>query len=123
MDQRLRALNGFGLGARIGEKERIGEPKRWLHAQLNGGAPSLDAPQGATRPEVAEALRQYRMTGQQDRPERQEARRRLVGIAAAEHRAALTRRVTTDRPFVERLVAFWSNHLCVSATAKIQVAP
>ena len=123
MDQRLRALNGFGLGARIGERERIGDPKRWLHSQLNGGAPSLDAPQGAKRPEIAEALRQYRMTGQQDRPERQAARRRLVGITAAEHRAALTRRVTSDRPFVERLVAFWSNHLCVSATAKIQVAP
>ena len=32
-------------------------------------------------------------------------------------------RVTSDRPFVERLVAFWSNHLCVSAGAKILVAP
>ena len=32
-------------------------------------------------------------------------------------------RVGTERPFVERLVAFWSNHLCVSAGAKILVAP
>jgi uncharacterized protein (DUF1800 family) len=31
--------------------------------------------------------------------------------------------VTSDRPFVERLVAFWSNHLCVSTGAKILVAP
>ena len=31
--------------------------------------------------------------------------------------------MTTDRPFVERLVAFWSNHLCVSVGAKILVAP
>jgi uncharacterized protein (DUF1800 family) len=122
MDLRLRALNGFGLGARVGEKGRIGEPKRWLHSQLSGGAPSLDAPEGAARPEIAEALRQFRMAGQQDNQARQEARRRLVRIAAAEHRAALTRRVTSDRPFVERLVAFWSNHLCVSSAARIPVA-
>ena len=30
---------------------------------------------------------------------------------------------TTDRPFVERLVAFWSNHLCISVGAKVLVAP
>ena len=29
----------------------------------------------------------------------------------------------SERPFVERLVAFWSNHLCVSAAAKVLVAP
>ena len=34
---------------------------------------------------------------------RQLLRRRLVQIAAAESRAALTARITTDRPFVERL--------------------
>ena len=121
MDSRLRALNRFGLGARVGEKDRIGDPKRWLHAQLNGGAPSLDAPDGTARAEIAEALRQYRTAGQQTQ-ERQQARRRLVQIAASEQRATLTRRVSSDRPFVERLVAFWSNHLCVSAAAKIPVA-
>ncbi len=46
-----------------------------------------------------------------------------MAIAAAESRAALTERITTARPFVERLVAFWSNHLCVSIGAKILVAP
>ena len=123
MDLRLRALNRFGLGARVGEKDRIGEPKRWLRSQLSGGAPLLDAPVGSTRPEIADTLRQYRAAGQQDTQARREARRRLVQIASAEQRATLTRRVTADRPFVERLVAFWSNHLCISATAKIQVAP
>jgi uncharacterized protein (DUF1800 family) len=34
----------------------------------------------------------------------------------------LTNRVQSDTPFVERLVAFWSNHLCVSVVAKPQVA-
>lgn len=32
-----------------------------------------------------------------------------------EARARLTRAITTDEPFIERLVYFWSNHFCVSA--------
>ena len=55
--------------------------------------------------------------------DRQQARRRLVQIVASESQAALTARATTERAFVERLVAFWSNHLCVSTGAKILVAP
>jgi uncharacterized protein (DUF1800 family) len=54
---------------------------------------------------------------------RQAARRRLRDIAESEARAALTTRVTSDRPFVERLVAFWSNHLCVSMAANVLVVP
>jgi uncharacterized protein (DUF1800 family) len=50
-------------------------------------------------------------------------RRRLVEIASVEARAALESRVRSDRSFVERLVAFWSNHLCVSVAAKVLVAP
>jgi uncharacterized protein (DUF1800 family) len=122
MDLRLRALNRFGLGARVGEKDRIGDPKRWLRDQL-GDAPLLAAPDGASDKEITEALRQFRMAGQQDNQARQEARRRLVRIAASEQRGTLNQRAATDRPFVERLVAFWSNHLCVSAGAKFQVAP
>jgi uncharacterized protein (DUF1800 family) len=34
----------------------------------------------------------------------------------------LSARVASDTPFVERLVAFWSNHLCVSVAASRQVA-
>src|SRR5687767_2535068 len=123
MDVRLRALNRFGLGARVGEKDRIGDPKRWLNGQLAGGAPMLAVPEGAAHDEIVDALRQFRMAGQQDNQARQEARRRLVRIAASEQRGLLTQRITSERPFVERLVAFWSNHLCVSVTAKIQVAP
>ena len=122
MNLQLRALNRFGLGARLGEKDRIGDPKQWLRNQLRE-APLLAAPEGASDKEISDALRQFRMAGQQDNQARQEARRRLVRIAASEQRAALGQRVSSDRPFVERLVAFWSNHLCVSAGAKFQVAP
>ena len=123
MDPRLRALNRFGLGARVGERGKISDPRKWLRGQLDGGAPTIKPPSGASDDEIADAMRQFRMAAGQRDAERAEARRRLVGIAAAESRAALTQRVTSDRPFVERLVAFWSNHLCVAIPAKIQVAP
>jgi uncharacterized protein (DUF1800 family) len=127
MNSTLRALNGFGLGARPGERQRIGDPRAWLRSQLHGEAPQISAPAEGSSSAIGDAIRAFRMLGQasdQERQQaRQQARRSLVSIAAAESRAALTERVTTDRPFVERLVAFWSNHLCVSVGAKILVAP
>ncbi len=120
----LRALNGFGLGARAGEQPRLGDPRGWLRAQVQGNAPVLRAPAEGSSSAIADAIRAFRMVGQaDDPPERQQARRALVGIAGAESRATLTERVITERPFVERLVSFWSNHLCVSVGAKILVAP
>jgi uncharacterized protein (DUF1800 family) len=128
MNSTLRALNGFGLGARPGERDRVREPKAWLRAQLSSGAPTLPPPAQATPDAINEAVRSFRAAAQgrddqQRRDARQTARRRLVAIGAAEADAALTARVTTERPFVERLVAFWSNHLCVSTGGKILVAP
>ena len=118
VDERLRALNRFGLGARPGERFRVSDPRAWLRAQLDG-APVLAGTPAAS--EIADALQAFRAAQQGER-ERQQARRRIIGIALAEQRTALLQRVVTDRPFVERLVAFWSNHLCVSTEAKIPVA-
>jgi uncharacterized protein (DUF1800 family) len=72
---------------------------------------------------LSEAIRAFRSPARNSPEQRQQLRRRLVEIAAQESQAALTQRVTTDRPFVERLVAFWSNHLCVSTAAKVLGAP
>ena len=123
MDARIRALNRFGLGARRGEARNITDPRGWLLAQLEGGAPATRAPERASPAAIAEAIHAFRLAGQGDPQQRQLARRRLVDVASAEAIAALDQRVTTDRPFVERLVMFWSNHLCVSVAAKILVAP
>jgi uncharacterized protein (DUF1800 family) len=128
MNSTLRALNGFGLGARAGESGGIRDPRAWLRTQLQGSAPVLRPPAEASPEAISDAIQAFRMVGQgnndqQRREARQEARRRLVAIAAAESRAALTERVVTERPFVERLVAFWSNHLCISVGAKVLVAP
>jgi uncharacterized protein (DUF1800 family) len=129
MDPALHALNRFGLGARPGEARSLGDPRGWLRAQVKGAAPAAQPPVGAQ--ELSDAVASFRApsptapatAGQGNRQARQQARRRLVEIAATEARAALAGRVTSDRPYVERLVAFWSNHLCVSAAAKVLVAP
>jgi uncharacterized protein (DUF1800 family) len=128
MNATFRALNGFGLGARAGERHGIGDPRAWLRAQLQGGAPILRAPSEGSANAIAEAVRAFRTVAQAPsddlrRDARQQARRALVGIAAAESQTALAARVRSDRPFVEWLVAFWSNHFCVSTGAKVLVAP
>ena len=121
MDLNLRALNRFGLGARVGERSSIGSPRDWLRAQLEG---PVEDPPGAPAPDepgdVMAALAQARRAG--DANALAEARRAVAELQAREARAVLDLRVTTDRPFVERLVAFWSNHLCVSAAGNPQVA-
>src|SRR5262245_16803917 len=127
MNATLRALNGFGLGARAGEAGRLNDPKAWLKAQLQGAPPVMRPPAEASAAAINEAIRAFRNIpqggDQQRREARQQARRLLVTIGQAESRAALAQRVSSGRPFVERLVAFWSNHLCVSTQAKVLVAP
>jgi uncharacterized protein (DUF1800 family) len=123
MDTALRALNRFGLGARIGERRRIGDPRGWLRAQLDGGAPALAVPTAGTPAALGDAIRAFRGPARQSPQQRQQLRRTLVEIGAQESVASLTMRVTTERPYVERLVAFWSNHLCVSTAAKVLVVP
>ena len=122
-DAALRALNRFGLGARVGERARVGDAREWLRAQLQGAPPQLPAPASAVPGDIADGLRTVGMRAVYSEEVRQQARRRLVRIAEDESRAALAQRVASERPFVERLVAFWSNHLCVSAGAKRLVAP
>jgi len=132
------AANRFGLGARPGDARPIGsDAKGWLLAQLERPAPS--APTGA--PESARVLaevRDLRVARQaaaqaranfvrppdnnppQPAPGIDEqairefgsfVRERYVAQTAERHKLA----IETDRPFVERLVHFWSNHFAVSA--------
>ncbi|HEX6133310.1 MAG TPA: DUF1800 domain-containing protein [Longimicrobiales bacterium] len=122
MDLALHALNRFGLGAAIGEKRRLHDPRGWLLDQLTSTAPRIEG--GSSEAEVAEALRALRTAQMSsDQAAAMQARRRAVGLAARDMAAVLERRLTTDQPFVERLVAFWSNHLCISTAGKVVVAP
>ncbi len=116
----LVALNRFGLGARPGEARTLPDraaAEAWLLGQV-GGPSELQVPPGVTVPDRAAAGRALEGTRG---PDVQEGRRRLQEIRTEESTAVLAARVLTDRPFTERLVAFWSNHLCVSFQGRLPV--
>ena len=123
MDASLRALNRFGLGARIGERASLGDSHGWLRSQLTGPPPLIPAPSGASARDISAAIEGFRNAGQGDQTARQEARRRLRDVGVAEAGAGIGARLNSERPFVERLVAFWSNHLCVSTQGEVLVVP
>jgi uncharacterized protein (DUF1800 family) len=122
------AANRFGLGARPGELPDIEkDPEVWLRKQLSGRAPTLSAeglkPSAETlkqalelRDELAEARREKKQ-GDED------AARIAVALKLPaiyrpvyidEAYARFSQAISTDRPFLERLTQFWTNHFAVS---------
>jgi uncharacterized protein (DUF1800 family) len=117
------AANRFGLGARPDELTRIGTDARGsLSAQVAGGAPRL---QGSELRGSADILSQ----ALELRYERRDARSSGTAQNAAavmkvaqlykpvyadETAARIREALTTERPFIERLTYFWTNHFAVS---------
>lgn len=127
MDSRLRALNRFGLGAKINDRSGVEDPRGWLRAQLDEYRRGFDAAYWSANPgTLQDAGRVIAGLRSAQRSRDQEAlaagRAARTEVLRAESSLALSTRLTTSTPFVERLVAFWSNHLCVSV-AKPQVIP
>lgn len=121
IDPALQALNRFGLGARPGEKRVVSDPRAWVLEQLDRPpAAQRASPASSDASAVLAELRAALSSGDRDAAGR--ARRRVTAISLAEMTAALEQRVATDAPVLERLTAFWSNHLCVSAVGKVPVA-
>lgn len=128
MDERLIALNRFGLGATVGQRVQHENAREWLlrqlsdppRASLDFRAWDVDLPTLADAGESYTALRAAQRAGDQEAVT--VARRALGELRTREVQAALDQRLRSEAPFVERLVAFWSNHLCVSTAAKGQVA-
>lgn len=128
------AANRYGLGARPGDLADIGsDPRGWLRAQLAGGPPLLDqAGLRSSADVLAETVRIRRERAALKRDLSAGANRGasqanagLAGallelgqlyrpIYVAEATARLRAAATTDRPFVERLTQFWTNHFAVS---------
>ncbi len=119
----VQAAHRFGLGAGPGELDAAArDPAGWLGQQLVAPTPpadgrllrdavrafrrAADQPKGAPRQEALKALFQ-------------QTRRDLVGRFDAD----LVAGALSPRPFVERLVWFWTNHFTVSANGKPRVAP
>jgi uncharacterized protein (DUF1800 family) len=126
------AANRFGLGARPGELASIGAGgPDWLRAQLLDPPPLLAA--AALRSsqqilgealELRRAIQAERRTlantsGNAAEPAAADAVLQklpqfLRPIYTAEVTARLSWAVSTERPFVERLTQFWSNHFALS---------
>jgi uncharacterized protein (DUF1800 family) len=131
MDRTDIALNRFGLGARPGDRAKIGDPARWLKGQLTGWRPEIAGQQQlTTRGEIIGAINDLQgavARGKAVDPKRSEDKAvkdtktdlmAFSRIASRSYRDQVGLRlqsaVETDAPFVERLVHFWANHFAVS---------
>jgi len=135
------AANRFGLGARPGDLAQItSDPRGWLKSQLAGAGPLLhaaDLQDTRTILNGAAAILQERRAARATT-----SSAAIVGVAPtgyaassdaatlaalatrlpqylrpiylAEAQARLHAAIVSERPFVERLVHFWSNHFAVS---------
>jgi uncharacterized protein (DUF1800 family) len=124
------AANRFGLGARPGELSSIGgEAREWLRAQLKSAAPVIGPAQLRSsqqilasafdlRREQQAARKAAATTGAEEETQAAAALKKvpqfLRPIYLEEATARLQLAVTTERPFVERLTQFWTNHFAVS---------
>jgi len=112
------AAHRFGLGARPGEIEAAsGSPKAWLMGQLDSSPPQPQALDGqpfrSSADLVPEVLEIRKMSA--DQKKLLEVFRTYVQLYVREMGARFALGFTTERPFAERLVWFWSNHFTVSA--------
>jgi uncharacterized protein (DUF1800 family) len=119
------AAHRFGLGARPGEIDRASRnPKTWLLTQINTPADQptpVDGGSFRSGGDLVVEMLQYQRERAMDRrngtpsdPVKMFFKTRAkVFLDELAGRYALG--FTTDRPFAERLVWFWSNHFVVSA--------
>lgn len=106
------AAHRFGLGARPGELARLpDDPREALLAQLATDTPPAPL---AALPSSEQRTREVVGLLQARRDDGGGLREALRDIALSEARARTTTRLTSETPFRERWVAFWSNHLAVS---------
>jgi uncharacterized protein (DUF1800 family) len=123
------AANRFGLGARPGELAVIGgSGPDWLRAQLGGPAPAIsdDGLQSSASIlaqiyDLRRTIRAERMSaGQWHGPPAFKKLPQLIRpIYLAEAGARFRQSVATERPFIERLTHFWSNHFAVSVDKSV----
>lgn len=101
------ALIRFGLG-RKGAEPLPTDPQVWLAQQLEGPDPALRVA-GASAEEGLLAIREQRAR----RPEK-DGQNPIRVLYRAEQAKYVANLLTTEMPFRERLVTFWTNHFTVS---------
>jgi uncharacterized protein (DUF1800 family) len=133
------AANRFGLGARPGELASIGaDGREWLRAQLRAAPAAIADPQLRPSQEIlaqALELRREMRAGRKSRESATAGAKPGADDAAAaalqrlpqflrpiylsEASARFREAVSTDRPLIERLTQFWSNHFAVSVDKEL----
>jgi uncharacterized protein (DUF1800 family) len=123
------AANRFGLGARPGELEKLDDPAGWLMAQIEGPPPVIQDGELESsaetlgraiqlRREVVERRRQGKGAADGGDATPANAALKLPAVYRPiyidEAHARFAHAVGTDRPFLERLTQFWTNHFAVS---------
>src|SRR5215471_9367903 len=133
----LVALNRFGFGARGGASadfvNAVSDPRAFVKAELaRESGVLMEMPGLASTPSLAEAAFAYQLEVKQTREAAAKAQASEAAPAPmalpqpqplnviqktfrAETLARLQRAALADCGFAERLVAFWSNHFCISA--------
>ncbi|MCP4872163.1 MAG: DUF1800 domain-containing protein [Proteobacteria bacterium] len=109
------ALARFGLGARPGEFAAASSAgvRRHLAHQLAGPP---DRPQFMTDlPPSHRTVAEFAALRKGSDKDKRRFRRQARELLRREARARIQAAVDSDRPFVERLVAFWSDHFTASA--------
>lgn len=118
----------FGMGLRPVDVRRIGNsPQSWLSEQIR--SPQVISPAFSTLPSsaknmqyVLESGRDIKESNSDNKKDAQKMlRENLKDVFIDEMRAKIYMAATTETPFYERLVDFWSNHFAVS-TKKGKVA-
>ena len=128
------AANRFGLGARPGELPGIGkDAQAWLLRQIKGAPPVLSGdglkPSAETLTRALELRKEMVAERKATRKETSDAptsedQKKVAGalklpavyrpVYIDEIHARFAHAVATDRPFLERLTQFWTNHFAVS---------
>ena len=127
------AANRFGLGARPGELSGIGtDATGWLLRQLKRAPPVLGEaglkgeglkPSAETLAKAIELRKEISVARRENRNAGEDRQKVAVALKLPalyrpvyidEIHARLAHSVSTDRPFLERLTQFWTNHFAVS---------
>lgn len=114
------AINRFGLGVHLHKSVNTTAPKAWLLSQLTQyqAKPAAWAQQRDTLSTLQQSTNMQPMLktmGKEDKKTAQKAKRKQIRKAYEQAVHARTvSALTTDTPFIERLVHFWANHFAIS---------
>ena len=119
----FRAASHFGMGPRPAELAAVSaDPRGWLAGQLKATSARLSIASSSERIQTMfDFMRQQRAGSNDARDMRRYYRDTVRPLVADDLRRRLSFAVSTENPFRERLVGFWSNHFTVSHAGKRQL--